>query len=331
MRELRLREALRLQLGNAVTNMPIRWITLPQVDGYRRRIRMRIFDDARIGFFNPRKYSDCVVLTAALRTKLSALIGGAAKYAQVIETLHHFELREPDADGVAAAYFVKRETHGSLCAEALEQLDDWLTGMYWAVAGEPKPIPCQTLPLPGSWQWVPISSFLQVNQTINALLVQDLVDAARRHGHATFCDLYSGSGNFMLPLLARGLSGLGVELDASAAKAAQRAAEAQNFEGVVMQLGEAGATIESMAVSRQSFDLVIIDPPRTGISRGLSALPSIVRKHLAYCSCNTTSLARDLGALARLGFVVETITLYDMFKYTDHVECLVWLRAPHHY
>jgi 23S rRNA (uracil1939-C5)-methyltransferase len=327
-REDRLREALRAQIGDDAAAMPLKWVSLPQPDGYRRRIRMRITDDARIGFFNPMKYLDCCVLTPGLRTTLHRVIDRAPQYRSALNALQHLEVREPDTHGTAAVYLAKRAPDTALSPDVRLALGELLDGMQWAVAGEPDPVPSQRLTLPMTWQWVPISSFLQVNAAVNALLVEDLLQASERRGHASFCDLYSGSGNFALPLLARGLRGCGVELDPVAAAAAERAAVAQGFEGFATCAGDAGASAEAFAAARMTFDLVVLDPPRAGMKCGLESLATIARGHVAYCSCNPLTLARDLAKLAKLGFAIESITIYDMFKYTEQIECFAWLRAP---
>jgi 23S rRNA (uracil1939-C5)-methyltransferase len=42
------------------------------------------------------------------------------------------------------------------------------------------------------------------------------------------------------------------------------------------------------------------------------------------CSCNPATLGRDAGRLAELGFELESVTAFDMFPGTHHVETLVW-------
>jgi 23S rRNA (uracil1939-C5)-methyltransferase len=197
-----------------------------------------------------------------------------------------------------------------------------------AIATELAPIPCQRFALPDAWHYVPISSFVQVNETINLALVQDLVIRARQLDLRTFCDLYAGSGNFSLPLVAAGLSGDSVELDSRAVDAARRAAEVQAFSGLDFAIGDAGAFAEQALVRRRSFDLVVVDPPRAGIRQHLPSIAALCDRYLVYCSCNPGSLARDLARLVSSGFELESVALYDMFEHTHHVETMVWLRAP---
>lgn len=328
MHEGRLREALRLRSAPSAASIPIDWVTVPQPMGYRRRLRLRILDNARIGFFNAEKSVDCAVLTDPLRQLLHRLMQTASDYPLALASLHHIELREPDLDGTASAYLVKPVPTTALARVAQDQLEEWLRGISWAVAGESPNTPSQRLALPSVWHFVPIGSFLQVNQAINALLVADLVSGAKQRGAANFCDLYAGSGNFTLPLLASGLEGHAVEQDPDAGRAAIRAVEAQKLLGCKFETGDASAFAASAVSSGKSFDLTIVDPPRAGIRENLASMAAMARRHFVYCSCNLVTLARDVAGLQGAGFEIESMKLYDMFPGTTHVECLVWLRAP---
>ncbi len=74
-------------------------------------------------------------------------------------------------------------------------------------------------------------------------------------------------------------------------------------------------------VSHVQPELVVLNPPRAGIH------PSLPRKiaHLSpqrvvYVSCNPSTLARDLAALAGEGYATRKVVPVDMFPHTAHVE-----------
>jgi 23S rRNA (uracil1939-C5)-methyltransferase len=74
-------------------------------------------------------------------------------------------------------------------------------------------------------------------------------------------------------------------------------------------------------------DLVVVDPPRTGLGAETCALlAEIAAPALAYVSCDPATLARDLRALANSGYAIESITLADLFPQTFHLETVVQLR-----
>jgi 23S rRNA (uracil1939-C5)-methyltransferase len=74
-------------------------------------------------------------------------------------------------------------------------------------------------------------------------------------------------------------------------------------------------------------DLVVIDPPRTGLGADVTALlGQIAAPAMVYVSCDPATLARDLRALIGAGYAIEHITLADLFPQTFHLETVVRLR-----
>jgi 23S rRNA (uracil1939-C5)-methyltransferase len=71
------------------------------------------------------------------------------------------------------------------------------------------------------------------------------------------------------------------------------------------------------------FDLVVADPPRTGLSPAVRAwLARAAVPALVYVSCDPVTLARDAGELVRAGYELEGATVYDFYPQTSHIECL---------
>jgi 23S rRNA (uracil1939-C5)-methyltransferase len=85
------------------------------------------------------------------------------------------------------------------------------------------------------------------------------------------------------------------------------------------------AAVESRIDSLMPADLVVVNPPRAGLSRRASdALISGSARRLAYVSCDPATLARDLGRLAQAWDLVD-VQPFDAFPQTAHVETAVWL------
>ncbi len=76
------------------------------------------------------------------------------------------------------------------------------------------------------------------------------------------------------------------------------------------------------------IDAIVVDPPRKGLDKSL--IDSIVKanpKKIVYVSCNSSTLARDLGGyLVDGGYVVEEVQPVDMFPWTMHVECIALIQ-----
>jgi 23S rRNA (uracil1939-C5)-methyltransferase len=67
--------------------------------------------------------------------------------------------------------------------------------------------------------------------------------------------------------------------------------------------------------------VVVVDPPRTGLSR--AALDGVIRLRagrLVYVSCDVATLARDSRGLVNAGYTIERADAFDLFPNTPHVE-----------
>jgi 23S rRNA (uracil1939-C5)-methyltransferase len=74
-------------------------------------------------------------------------------------------------------------------------------------------------------------------------------------------------------------------------------------------------------------DLIMVDPPRTGLGAEIAAqLARISPPVIVYVSCDPATLARDLRALADARYIIDDITLVDLFPQTFHLETIVRLR-----
>ena len=72
-------------------------------------------------------------------------------------------------------------------------------------------------------------------------------------------------------------------------------------------------------------DIVIVDPPRKGLSSSLvESLKKADIKKLVYISCGPATLARDL-ALLKEAYNFDTVYPVDMFPNTVHVENVIVL------
>jgi 23S rRNA (uracil1939-C5)-methyltransferase len=290
---------------------------------YRSRLRLHVDDAGQVGLFGRRSHSlvpieDCLVgpeATGSVLRELRAVGKPLADYAEV-------ELRVAPAGPCLALRFEPR-------APSAE--DPWLcdlaSRMAVTVAGDPRfSQEDQRWPLPGGVELhAPPDGFTQINWSVNLALVEAVVTGARQRHVARFCDLYCGSGNFALPLLAAGIAGLGIDAAPTSIAAAERAARAAALPADGFAVAEAGRKLAKLAKDHEAFDLVLLDPPRTGAREVLAALCQAAPRHVAVCSCDPATLARDLRSLVDGGYQLTELCAFDMFPHTHHVESLVWL------
>jgi 23S rRNA (uracil1939-C5)-methyltransferase len=128
-------------------------------------------------------------------------------------------------------------------------------------------------------------------------------------------DLYAGIGETTERLVRQGAIVESVELDRRAvAEAEARGPVARRHTG----------RAEDVLRELRSPDLVIVNPPRTGMDPRVSAeLERLLPRRLVYISCDPATLARDLQRLP--GFDLKLVQAFDLFPQTTHVETVAVL------
>lgn len=167
--------------------------------------------------------------------------------------------------------------------------------------------------------------FAQANAEANEKLVQAAIDALAPGEGEEVLELYAGSGNFTFALASRGARVTAVEVEGAALELARRAANAPLRERIRFRSGLAHRVVEELAEAGPRFDLVLLDPPRTGAKEIVPGLLRLRPRRIAYVSCDPATLARDLRLLVEGGYRPRLAQPFDLFPQTFHVEALVVL------
>ena len=131
-------------------------------------------------------------------------------------------------------------------------------------------------------------------------------------------ELYSGVGSLTCFLAENAGNVTSVEDYRGAVKMAVRNLEANNFGNVRALCGKSEDVIADI---KDSYDAVVLDPPRDGCDRAvLEAVSEFGVRRVVYVSCNPATLARDCKVLAVKGYRLESVRAFDMFPQTAHVE-----------
>ena len=78
-----------------------------------------------------------------------------------------------------------------------------------------------------------------------------------------------------------------------------------------------------VAAPRREAATVIVDPPRTGISKAaMKAVAALGASRVVYVSCDPATMARDARRLLDTGYRLESLRAFDLFPNTPHVECM---------
>lgn len=162
---------------------------------------------------------------------------------------------------------------------------------------------------------------------INHELLGALVDAATGSAHGERAlDLYCGAGLFTLPLAKRFASVVGVESSATAIADARRNIKDAGFTNAAAERARVGEWLRDHAATLAPVDLVLLDPPRAGAEAGVvNAIVQARPRRIAYISCDPATLARDLKEFLRGNYAIDSISAFDMFPQTHHVETVAHL------
>lgn len=167
------------------------------------------------------------------------------------------------------------------------------------------------------------ADFIQVHAEVNLRMIDQAIALLAPVATDRVLDLYCGIGNFTLPLAKCAAEVTGIEGARPALERARQNAAAAglaNTRFIEADLG--GAGVEG-AWTRQSFELVLLDPPRTGAAELLPALAGVGARRIVYVSCHPGTLARDAGLLVSAhGYRLEAAGAMDMFPQTSHVESM---------
>jgi len=170
-------------------------------------------------------------------------------------------------------------------------------------------------------------SFSQVNFEQNRAMVQLLLNYCSNASPDSILDLYSGNGNFSLPLAGSVSSILGFEAVKKSVSLAQFNANVNGIENAHYICKDSLAGIEALVKQAAHFDLVIMDPPRAGADEVSRIIHKIGVSDLIYISCDPPTLARDISILQKTGFEVVSVQPVDMFPQTYHLESIVFLKS----
>jgi 23S rRNA (uracil1939-C5)-methyltransferase len=165
------------------------------------------------------------------------------------------------------------------------------------------------------------TDFVQVNAGINAELVSTAVRLAEIQPTDRVLDLYCGLGNFSLPLAQRACELTGVEGEAGLVARAVRNAAANGVTNARFLTADLMAS--DWSFYREHWDVVLLDPPRTGAEAPVAELNFAKPRRIVYVSCHPATLARDAQVLVdRHGYRLRTARVFDMFPHTHHIEAL---------
>jgi 23S rRNA (uracil1939-C5)-methyltransferase len=291
-------------------------------DGYRMRARLHV-RGSRFGFFREGTHDICDA--AATRQLLPGTLAALDRLMAGIRSIGAGAVREIElSENVDAS---ERVVH----LETAEPLDERLLEKLASIDGfTPGPYVTDTIAVDG----VPLKlrrhvrAFFQGNRFLLPDLVAHVVERVPLGG--SLADLYAGAGLFAIAAaVTRAASVVAVEGDPFAAddlhaNGVAAGARLYTVKGSVEGFTASAIKMLGKQVQGPIVETVIVDPPRTGISRdAMAAILGTGAPRIVYVSCDVATLARDARKIADAGYTIERADAFDLFPNTPHVETVV--------
>ena len=249
----------------------------------------------RLGFVSGQALC-CVVLNAKKTPQPAALVEAI--------------LREvPQTAGIVVSYNVKRGN--TILGDRFETLygsdtiEDTLCGLRFRLSAR---------------------SFYQVNHDQAGRLYDAAVRLTGLTEKDSVLDLYCGAGTITLCLARHAGKAYGVEIIDAAIRDARENAARNGLENTEFFCADAGEAALEFARRGVKLDVIVVDPPRKGVSRDvIAAMLEMAPKRIVYVSCDPATLARDVKLLREGGYALTHAEAFDLFPRCAHVETVCLL------
>ncbi|MES2199380.1 MAG: 23S rRNA (uracil(1939)-C(5))-methyltransferase RlmD [Chlamydiota bacterium] len=174
------------------------------------------------------------------------------------------------------------------------------------------------------------TAFFQPNTSQAERIYSKALEIAGLKKRNRVLDLYAGTATLGIIFAPFAEKVISIELNPYAVFDARSNKEINAVENLEVLQGDVAEVLTSLQKEdplMQHPDLVLVDPPRTGLEK--NALDIIVKlkpKEIIYISCSPTSQARDCIKFREYGYEIEAIQPVDQFSHTVHVENIILLR-----
>jgi 23S rRNA (uracil1939-C5)-methyltransferase len=307
-------------------------------EGYRMRARLHMVA-GRIGFFREGTHQWCDPASGRqlLESSLESIMALQRALTDLgLSTVREVELSENCA-GDQRAFHLLLEDDGDPSRLAAIKAIEGVRGISCGAMSGGRPLTLWGTPVVEDQIAVPARTgnfsvtlerqahaFFQANRFLLAPLVAAVVDEIPS---GRVLDLYAGVGLFAVALAARGVREV-IAIEGDSVSARDLKHNASRY----------GDRVEARHQSVEAFlgarrvppvETVIVDPPRTGMSRdAVRSVIALRAPRVVYVSCDVATLARDARMLVDAGYTVSRVRAFDLFPNTAHVETLAVFVRP---
>lgn len=169
------------------------------------------------------------------------------------------------------------------------------------------------------------TTFFQLNSEQAEKLYNIVLKNCKLSRKETVLDAYCGVGSIGLFIAKMAKEVIGIESNKDSIESAKKNAILNKITNATFYDGDAAKLLPKLLNDGKKFDVIVVDPPRTGLSDDFlkSLLDSNV-KRIIYVSCNPSTLAKNLEVL-REKYKVMSIAPVDLFPQTSLIESVCQL------
>lgn len=164
-------------------------------------------------------------------------------------------------------------------------------------------------------------SFFQTIVEAAERLYADAISLIDNAEGKTVYDLYCGTGTISQAIATKAKKVIGVEIVEEAVATARESAALNGLSNCEFIAEDVNTALSKIA---EKPDVIIVDPPRSGIApKAMDQILSYGVDQIVYISCNPKTMVVNLVSAQNAGYEIKSITPYDNFPFTKHVESVV--------
>lgn len=168
--------------------------------------------------------------------------------------------------------------------------------------------------------------FIQINDEVNQKMVAQALSWLAVNEEDRVLDLFSGVGNFTLPLAKRVKEVFAVEGVNDMVKRLKANAVLNDISNIKAYQADLSQIDDKNKPSwLKPIDKLLLDPARDGAMAVVKKIPILKPKQILYVSCNPATMLRDLEILLSADYHLTKLGLLNMFPHTHHVEAMALL------
>ncbi len=166
-------------------------------------------------------------------------------------------------------------------------------------------------------------AFVQTHFSAAEKLYRTAAEWISETGAKRMVELYCGQGAFSFVAASKLEKSLGIEINPEAVETARATAKTLGLSHLEF------LAMDAQSVAREAIaftpDLVLVNPPRKGLQKGVELVRTIHPRWFIYSSCSAESLAEDLKKLVT-HYIPVRCQIFDFFPHTSHFETLILLK-----